>query len=175
MILQTKRVIIALIQFISFSTVVHSGDLQVEASRGWSRGIIAEPGKSDRSYELSLGVINQDGHHLDSTWLYANYSGRGRGQSGLARFEATKDARGLLWPKVRLEVKDRLTGKWRWVGESSGHGQAITVVVKPGSNVDLFIELNAFKQFVDTSKFARVTLTNGQHAEFDLNYLRRPR
>jgi hypothetical protein len=150
-------------------TVFTASLVKAEAASGWSRGILAEPTGTDRTYELSLGVVRRDKRQFNGTWLYANYD-----RKHALRFEATKDQVGILWPKVKLEVQDGTTGRWVRIAPASIPGKKITVTVRPGSNVDLFVELDPFSPFINKSKFGRIILTNGQASEFQLKYLLPP-
>lgn len=145
--------------------------LGAESESEWSRGVTGMVARGDQTYEFGLYAIKQDKSEMDGTWLYLNYATSDRKASPVARFDATKDGIGILWPNVRLEVQNELTGKWTLIGKSARRGTRMEVTVEPGSNVDLFVQLDAFKPFLGKHKVGRVVLTNGQASEFDLNYL----
>jgi hypothetical protein len=140
----------------------------------WSRGVTGMVARSDLGYEFSLYAINQGKNELDGTWLYLNYDNDGPQKPHLVHFEASKDKRGIVWPDVKLEVRNEETGQWESIGKSSGVGKRLTVSVRPGSNVDLFVQLDAFKEYIGKCKSGRIVLTNGHESEFELKYLLPP-
>jgi hypothetical protein len=151
-----------------------ASQLRGESPVVWSRGITADAAKT-ASYEFSLYAINQDTLHLDGVWLYAVYAPRGRPAEVIAPFRATKDKIGIVWPHVELQVQDNVTEKWILVRKSSTSGKNISVTVKPGSDQDLFVELDAFKPFLGRFRIGKIVLSNGQESQFELKYLLPPR
>jgi hypothetical protein len=113
--------------------------------------------------------VTNDARQFSSRWFYANYD-----SSKIQRFEATKDAIGIVWPKVTLDVMDDRNHQWIRVGKSTSPGKTVTVTVGPGSNRDLFVNFEPFTPYIGKYRLGKVTLSNGQTAEFQLKYLLPP-
>lgn len=130
--------------------------------------------RADQTYEFSLYSVSQGTSELDGTWLYLNYTIDRPKKGSVARFDAIKDKIGIVWPNVRLEVRDEQTGQWTLIGKSSQGGKKVAITVAPGSKVDLFVQLDRFKRFIGQCKHGRIVLSNGQASEFELKYLLPP-
>lgn len=140
----------------------------------WSRTISTEPANSaDRAHRFALYDVDQGEFCLVGTWLYFNCAADGRIASSVVIEGAEAD--GSFWPDVRLEAKDKITGKWNVLGQSTHPGKRTTIAIEPnGINYDLKVKLDVFKHFVGKYTSGRIVLTSGEASEFDLRYLLPP-
>jgi hypothetical protein len=121
-----------------------------------------------------LYLIDQGEVHLTGTWWYEN-GPVGNEIPPRVQIEGRKTDDGRFWPDVTLQVKNKLTGKWKTLVKRSGQGKPTTVIIEPnGRNFDLTVNLDVFKPLADTHALGRIILKNGQSSEFELKYLLPP-
>ena len=138
----------------------------------WARGLLGAPfgGSDSRFYAI---VIRGDGARLTADCTFDNSSRFGP-IKGPVRLRGWRVRNGSLMPDVKLEVASNLEGPWRRVFTRSPRGKRETVVVSPGEEYSVTVDLSPFKQFLDAARWGRITLDKGDAERIDLHDLLPP-
>jgi hypothetical protein len=158
------------------SALCFSSSAYAEGPRVWSRMISSEPANSaDRAQEFVLYGVDQGDRHLVGTWSYGNGAVGNETPPPRVVIGGTKTADGIFWPDVRLEVRKGQKDKWERIPTSPNHGERATVTIEPNAiNLDLMVNLDAFKPLLNKYESGRIVLKTGRSSEFELKDLLPP-
>jgi hypothetical protein len=145
-----------------------------EEPRLWSRGFDWVVNKESPAFRFTLFNVHQERTELTAEFAYDNYIIANEVRPTVV-IQGRRTEDGRFWPNVVYEVRKDSNASWEPVRGTAKTGQNTSVLVKPlDSRFDLFVSLEPFKAYITLYHFARVTLPDGDRAEFELKSLSPP-
>ena len=141
----------------------------------WSRGIPAAPLKGPQDParpRFYVILIRGDGDSLKADGTYDNYTRDGETTHSV-RLDGWLDG-GWMCPDATLEVGPDSEGPWRSVGPAPTGKKRTSVVVRPGKQYDVRVDISPFQKFLDAARWGRIVLHTGHSVIIDFRDLSPP-
>jgi hypothetical protein len=169
--------VIGLVLFLNFSSSKGSYRLANYASRqivhadrnNWARAIEDEQPIHDRPFKplvlLRIGSVN--GHLEGSAVLFNPHESP-------ATFEAMKAPDNETWLTFTAQVSNHVKGTWRTLEAPTVAREAVSIIVPAKGNIDVSMNFEIFRAWINKYSFGRVMLKTGETAIFELKDLLPP-
>ena len=138
----------------------------------WSRGFLGPVSKATVDFRFLLTDVQQTEHERLGRFAYENYLVDDEVRPPVV-IDGVRKPNDSFWPYVSYAVKREPEGDWAPLTTPELSGTKTRIVIEPWSiKFGIMVSFEPFRRFIADTSRGRVTLPNGDTAEFELKLLK---